>query len=523
MPARQPKSGDVIGGKYRVERVLGAGGMGVVVLARHLDLGQRVAVKLMLEEATVDPAHAARFAREARSAVQLRSAHTARVLDVGRLKNGEPFMVMEYLEGHDLDEVIQRGPLPAHVAVDYVLQTCEAFAEAHALGMVHRDIKPKNLFLTRTIDGRALVKVLDFGLAKKVGVGAEVSLTATSAVFGSPQYMSPEQMRSAKDVDARSDIWSIGVCLYELLTGRVPFDAAGVAEICAMVLKDPVPPPSRWLPGIPADLEAVVLRCLEKDPALRYQTVAELAFALQPYGAEEGSARRVLHVMQTTAADRDERARGATAVVTVDPGAAVDGAQDARTLSAFASGPQASSVRGSFIAACAGVVAALAIGAGAFAWAKAGRAPATIATGSAAPEPPVTAAAAPGPEANAPDATGATPNAEAEGNATDGASAASAASATSAASGPGSSAKPAAAADRDDDDDDDRPASSGGAAAAAGTSTARRSKTTPRPRAPTPRPRPTATAPAPAPAASTRPPPTSPAPTFVHGDPADHI
>jgi serine/threonine-protein kinase len=143
------------------------------------------------------------------------------------------------------------------------------------------------------------VKVLDFGLAKQTGVGGDVSLTATSSVFGSPQYMSPEQMRSAKDVDTRSDIWSIGVCLYELLTGRVPFDASGVAEICAMVLKDPVPPPSRWVRGLPADLEAVVLKCLEKDPRMRFQTVAELAFALEAYAAEEGSARRILHVMET--------------------------------------------------------------------------------------------------------------------------------------------------------------------------------------------------------------------------------
>jgi serine/threonine protein kinase len=299
--ARAPKPGDVLGGKYRVERVLGSGGMGVVVAAKHIELGQRVALKFMLKEAMVDPSHAERFLREAKASVQLKSVHTARVLDVGKLKNGEPFMVMEYLEGRDLDEELkQKGPLPPHVSCNFILQAAEALAEAHGLGMIHRDVKLKNLFLTTTVDGRPLVKVLDFGLAKQTGIGnGDVSLTATSSVFGSPQYMSPEQMRSAKDVDTRSDIWSLGVCLYELLTGRVPFDAGGVAEICAMVLKDPVPPPSRWVRGLPADLEAVVLKCLEKDPRVRFQTVAELAFALEAYAAEEGSARRILHVMET--------------------------------------------------------------------------------------------------------------------------------------------------------------------------------------------------------------------------------
>lgn len=273
----------------------------MVVAARHVQLGQRVALKFMLKESMGDPAQAERFAREARAAVQLQSVHTARVLDVGKLKNGEPYMVMEYLEGKDLDEVLRdnHGPLSVPVAVDYMLQACEAFAEAHSLAMIHRDIKPKNLYLTHTVDGRPLVKVLDFGLAKTLGQMGDVSLTATSAVFGSPQYMSPEQMRSAKDVDTRSDIWSIGVCLYELLTTKVPFDAPGLAEICAMVLKDPLVPPSRHNPHIPSDLEAVVVKCLAKDPAARYQTVAELAFALEPWSQIEGSAKRILHVMQT--------------------------------------------------------------------------------------------------------------------------------------------------------------------------------------------------------------------------------
>jgi eukaryotic-like serine/threonine-protein kinase len=292
------RAGDVLDGKYAVERVLGTGGMGMVVAARHVDLGQRVALKFMLKEAMADPANVERFAREARAAVQLLSPHTARVLDVGKLHNGEPYMVMEYLEGEDLDALVQNGPLRPDVAVEYMLQACEAFAEAHAKGIVHRDIKLKNLFLTKSIDGRALVKVLDFGLAKTLGSIGDVALTATSNVFGSPQYMSPEQMRSAKEVDARSDIWSIGVCLYELLAGRLPFDAPGVAEICAMVLKDPTPPLRQFAP-VPAQLEAIVLRCLEKDAQRRYQSVAELAAALEPFTHFEGSSRRILNVMQT--------------------------------------------------------------------------------------------------------------------------------------------------------------------------------------------------------------------------------
>jgi len=302
MAASGVKPGDVLaGGKYRVERVLGAGGMGMVVAARHVALGQRVALKFMLKEAMADPTNAERFAREARAAVQLQSPHTARVLDVGKLVNGEPYMVMEYLDGHDLDEVLQQGgAMPPHLAITYMLQACEAFAEAHGLGMIHRDIKLKNLFLARSVDGRPLVKVLDFGLAKTSGANLDVSLTSTTAVFGSPQYMSPEQMRSAKDVDERSDIWSIGVCLYELLTGRLPFDAPGVAEICAMVLKDDVVPPSRWAVGLPAELDAVILKCLAKDPRERYASVAELGFALEPWSGVEGSASRILHVLESS-------------------------------------------------------------------------------------------------------------------------------------------------------------------------------------------------------------------------------
>lgn len=291
------KPGEVLGGKYRVDHALGAGGMGVVLAATHVTLGQRVALKLMLEAATKDPLQVERFLREARAAARLRSAHSARVLDVDSLPSGEPYIVMELLEGEDLDAVIQaHGALSPSVACAYILQACEAVAEAHGLGIIHRDLKPKNLFLTRSLEGHPLVKVLDFGVAKHVGIAGDAALTSTTEIFGSPFYMSPEQMRSAKGVDARSDVWSLGVCLFELLTGRSPFEASTVAEVCAMVLKDPAPPPSRYAPALSPELDAVVLRCLSKDPDARFPSIAELAHALEPFVGVTGSSERIERV-----------------------------------------------------------------------------------------------------------------------------------------------------------------------------------------------------------------------------------
>jgi len=208
---RPIKPGDVLGGKFRIERVLGEGGMGIVCAATHLQLGQLVALKFMLPQAMAHAENIARFEREARNAVRLKSDHVAKVTDVGRLDDGAPYMVMEYLEGNDLDAVLaERGPLPIPVAVDFVLQACEAVAEAHSLGIVHRDLKPKNLFLATKHGGRSIVKVLDFGIAKQLGVTEDMSLTRTTQVIGSPNYMSPEQLRASKDVDHRTDIWALG-------------------------------------------------------------------------------------------------------------------------------------------------------------------------------------------------------------------------------------------------------------------------------------------------------------------------
>jgi serine/threonine-protein kinase len=292
--------GDVLAGKYRVERVLGQGGMGVVVAATHTTLHQRVALKFLLPAALGNPETIERFLREARASVRLKSEHAAKVIDVGTLEDGAPFMVMEYLDGATLGHVVRhQGALGVRDAVDYVLQACEAVAEAHAASIIHRDLKPENLFLTRRVDGQPLVKVLDFGIAKSQSQADSLSLTRTSTVIGSPLYMPPEQLRAARNADVRSDIWALGAVLFELLTGRVPFTAETFSELCLKVAQDPAPPPSSVKSGVPPAIDHVVLRCLEKDPAKRFQNVADLASALEPFGPPNSSemAQRVASVL----------------------------------------------------------------------------------------------------------------------------------------------------------------------------------------------------------------------------------
>jgi serine/threonine protein kinase len=282
--------GEVIDGKYRVDGVLGVGGMGIVVAATHLHLDQRVALKFLLPAALVHADVVARFAREARAAVKIQSAHVAKVLDVGTLSTGAPYMVMEYLDGEDLEQLLLRvGPLSVQDAVDYVLQACEAVAEAHGYGIVHRDLKPANLFLATRANGRPIVKVLDFGISKSTLNKADASLTKTSVIMGSPLYMSPEQMASARHVDVRSDIWALGVILYEVLTQKLPFQADSMPELIVAVLHRAPESLKGARSDVPEGLESVVLRCLEKEPAARFANIPELATALAPYGRENAN------------------------------------------------------------------------------------------------------------------------------------------------------------------------------------------------------------------------------------------
>ena len=281
-----PKVGDLIAGKYRLEKVAGEGGMGIVYAAQHLVLRQRVAVKVLLPDAATSEMVVERFAREAQAAARIQSEHVARVMDAGSTATGAPFLVMEYLEGCDLEELLSvEGPLPLTDVVDYLMQSLEALAHAHAVGLVHRDIKPANLFLACRPDGGNVIKMLDFGISKAMRSTPEQKVLTGQAVLGSPVYMSREQLRNAKDIDARADIWSLGVVAYELLAGKPPFDGDGVGEIFAAILeKDPQPVHMvNW--RLPPEISAVIAKCLQRKPEDRWNDAAELARALKPFGS----------------------------------------------------------------------------------------------------------------------------------------------------------------------------------------------------------------------------------------------
>ncbi len=270
-------AGELVAGKYRVERVLGQGGMGMVVGAHHEQLEQRVALKFLLPAAAANQEIVQRFLREARAAVKIHSEHVARVFDVGT-HGALPYMVMEYLEGSDLAQtIVERGALPPRDAAGWVLEACHAVAEAHALGIVHRDLKPANLFLAKRPSGKPIVKVLDFGISKAPMTERDRNITNATAIMGSPSYMSPEQLVASASVDARSDIWSLGVVLFEMVTGKLPFNAMSMPELVGVILQGSLP-----LDDVPPELRGVIERCLQRERERRFSTIAELARALAP-------------------------------------------------------------------------------------------------------------------------------------------------------------------------------------------------------------------------------------------------
>jgi serine/threonine protein kinase len=280
--------GEIIAGKYRVERVIGTGGMGVVVRAIHLKLELPIAVKFMSAGLRTNELGIRRFVREARAMAGIRSEHVVRVIDADSLSDGTPYIVMEYLEGSDLDHVLRdRLIVPVAEAISYMLQAGEAIAEAHAAGIVHRDLKPANLFRCRRADGSALIKVLDFGVSKllpKPGITTSNAwVTRPRATIGSPVYIAPEQLRSPHDVDSRADLWALGAILYELVTGQPPFIAETIPQICANILNHPLLPPSRRRPQVPLGFDDAVARILTKEPGRRVQTIAEWAKLLAPF------------------------------------------------------------------------------------------------------------------------------------------------------------------------------------------------------------------------------------------------
>ncbi len=281
--------GSIVGNKYRIDGLLGEGGMGLVFSATHLELDAPVAIKVVRDELAKHEEIASRLLFEARAVARMRGTHIVRILDVARLPSGAPYFVMERLHGQDLGTLItERGSLPVSASVEFLIQTCEALNEAHALGIVHRDLKPENLFLANTPEG-VVLKVLDFGISKYLGNslkrGPRSTLTKAGAAVGSPYYMSPEQMRASPDLDARADIWSLGAILFEALTGHCPFESESNSILCSKVMVDPAPSLREYLKVAPAALDAIIHRCLEKEPAARFQSSEELGRALRNYAA----------------------------------------------------------------------------------------------------------------------------------------------------------------------------------------------------------------------------------------------
>ncbi len=329
--------GDIVGGRFRIGRRLGAGGMGTVYAATHIELGETYALKFLNRGR--DAATVQRFLREARASARLKDEHVVRVFDVGRTDSGDPFMVMEYLDGRPL-EASPESPLGASDAASYALQICQALADAHARGIVHRDLKPANVLLARSSDGRARVKVLDFGISKITdGEGSDSQLTTTGAIMGSPSYTAPEQILDPKSVDARADVWGIGVTFYTLLAGARPFAGDTPIQTYMMVLNATPVPLAELRPDLPPELASAFMRCLEKDRAARWNDVAELALALEPFAGPTavGIAERVAHRL----ADRDTSPPALATSEPRAPGHSVDLLETANTTTRDEAPPMA--------------------------------------------------------------------------------------------------------------------------------------------------------------------------------------
>ena len=288
------KEGEILAGKYRVERVMGAGGMGVVVQVSHMENGGRFALKFLRPSVARDPSAALRFLREAKAGGRIDSPHVVTIVDVGELASGSPFLVMEYLEGTSLDKrLVGSVRLPLAEACDLALQVAEGLAAAHAMGVVHRDIKPANLFLNVGPDGSEVLKIVDFGISKILDPDSPAAqhLTRTQTSIGSPLYMSPEQMRSARTADFRTDQWSLGVVLYRLATGHLPFDGKSLPRLCVQVLEANFIPVATRCPELPVTFAAAVERCLGRLPGDRFADIAALAEALVPFAGPRGASR----------------------------------------------------------------------------------------------------------------------------------------------------------------------------------------------------------------------------------------
>jgi serine/threonine-protein kinase len=367
-PAAWPTPGATFDGKFQIVRLLGEGGMGAVFRAKHLRLGELVALKVVRPELIGREDLRARFLREARAAARLRTRHVARVLDVDVSDGGIPYLVLEHLEGGDLAHAIERAPLPPDVAARYVVDACEALAEAHALGVVHRDIKPQNLFLARAADGTTEVKVLDFGLAKHID-GAR--MTSSNDAMGTPLYMPPEQIKGARDVDARGDVWSLGVTLFEAVTGVLPFEAPNPAALLYAIAHSPARVPSSIRGDLSSAFDAVVARCLEKDADKRYANAIDFGAALAPLcGLDVEETRARLEKIADEARARVHRENAPEPVIVAPSMSEADTLQ-ARTAPAVATTVAARNPRkiAGIVAAIAGVVIVV-IAASGLAWKK---------------------------------------------------------------------------------------------------------------------------------------------------------